>query len=210
MRRVITNHLRRFFRETEGATLTELAMLIPLLLVFVFGAIEFGRFGYNEVLAQKATDIAARTAAVRPPICADVPPTHVPASGSPRIGTLCRSGNGICDDPGEKFCTLAAAADTATANEVWNRISALLPAGATRSNVRIRYTFNDDLGFIGGPYTPIVTAEIISLEFIPILPLNELLELAGTLADGPFPDAIVFPSMSASLPAEDLGQGIGG
>ncbi len=216
--------LRRFARDTDGATLTELAIVVPLLLLLVLGAMEFGRFGFNETLAQKATDLAARTAAVRPSACDGVDGQSLPENflppqdlvSPPRFGTLCRiDAPNTCAPVPEVSCNLLEASQAgtddarATADEIWRTVSALLPSGATRENLVIRYSFDDELGFLGGPYTPVVTVELENLEFQFISPLGALAALAGADGEG-VANSINFPRMSASLPAEDLGQGIGG
>ncbi len=214
MKNVFSYRLRAFASDTNGATLTELAIIIPVLLLLVFGAVEFGRFGYNETVAQKAMDIAARTAAVRPAVCNGVPDTFQPPASSagnpPRFGTLCRMDANACAPVPEASCLLSEAAGNATAEEIWSTIAPLVPSGATPANIRIRYTFDDTLGFLGGPYTPIVTAEFENFNYQFITPLGALAGVAGSGSTNAIGNTIVFPSMSASLPAEDLNAGIGG
>jgi Flp pilus assembly protein TadG len=204
--------LKRFAADTDGATLTELVIVLPTLLLLVLGVVEFGRLGHSEAMAQKATELAARTASVRPAVCEDVPETFEPVtvtSGTPpRFGTLCRVGN-VCATPDvpERTCTLAE--NNATADEIWQTIAPLLPGTATRANVQLRYTHDDRMGFLGGPYTPIVTAELVGLEFQFITPLGALANLATAGGGSEIANSITFPNMSASLPGEDLGQGAG-
>lgn len=221
----MTHKLQNFAQDENGATLLELAIIIPLVLLLVLGIVDFGRFGYNETMAQKATDLAVRTAAVRPSACDGVggqitlPATYQPPQNAgatpPRFGSLCRfTSNGVapCAEVVTQTCTLQAAieAGNATATEIWQTVSPLVPATASAENVRISYSFDDQLGFLGGPYTPIITAEIVGLNFQFVSPLGALATLAGANNDDQLPNSIAFPSMSASLPAEDLGQGIGG
>ena len=71
---------------------------------------------------------------------------------------------------------------TTTGQEIWDRVSALMPPGSSAANIRLRYTFDGRLGFIGGPYSPIVTAELINLEFQFVLPLGPLAALASNTA----------------------------
>jgi hypothetical protein len=73
----------------------------------------------------------------------------------------------------------------------------------------MRYTFDPNLGFLGGPYTPIVTVDLVDFDFQFITPLGALANLATGGTDSEIPNAITFPNMSASLPAEDLDQGVG-
>lgn len=213
MRQLLHTYVRRFAADTSGTTLVELAIVIPTLLLLVLGTIEIGRLGYTAAMAQKATELAVRTAAVRPAVCADVPQTIEPvivdaSEDPPRFGTLCR-GNNACAAPAtpEAICTLAE--NNTSADEIWQTIAPLLPPTATRANVQMRYTFDPDLGFLGGPYTPIVTVELVDFEFRFITPLGDLADLATGGPASEIPRAITFPNMSASLPAEDLDQGTG-
>lgn len=222
MKRSVQIHMKRFTRDTEGATIIELAIIVPILLLLVLGIFEFGRLGYHETVGHKATDLAARTAAVRPSACDGVggqivlPEVYNPPQNSaPRFGTLCRvpsNGGATCAPVATQSCNLqdALAVNNATAQEIWRTVAPLLPGAATPRNVEISYTFDDQLGFLGGPYTPIVTAEIVDLRFQFITPLGALAALAGADGNNQIANSIPFPSMSASLPAEDLGQGLGG
>ena len=221
MKQTFEHKLTSLAHDEDGATLTELAIVVSSLLLMVMGAVEFGRFGYNEVLAQKATDLAARTAAVRPAVCAGVPATFAPGTGAaPRFGTLCRvgaAGETCAAIPQSDMptCTLASpaagdAAAAAAADEIWETISPLLPRLAERSNVEITYTHDPNIGFLGGPYTPIVTVELTDIPYVTITPWGELARIAtANSTGGEAPDTFTFPNMSASIPGEDLGQGIG-
>ena len=76
MRKSIKNKiLQRFIKNEQGVTLVELAFVIPVLMVLVLGAVDYGRFGHHELMARKAVDLAVRTAAVRPPVCDGIPDT---------------------------------------------------------------------------------------------------------------------------------------
>lgn len=220
MKQTFEHKFNALCHDEEGATLTELAIVIPTLLLLVMGATEFGRFGYNEVLAQKATDVAVRTAAVRPAVCAGVPEAYAPGTAaSPRFGTLCRAdtAGAICADVPQSTmptCSLASPDATSTdaqnsANEIWATIAPMLPRDATPANVRITYTHDANIGFLGGPYTPIITVELVDIPFQTVTPLGALAAIATAGAGGGVSDTFTFPTMTASLPAEDLGQGLG-
>lgn len=221
MKQMLLHKSQRFALDEEGATLLELAIIVPMLLLLTFGIMEFGRFGYNETAAQKATDLAARTAAVRPSACDGVggeivlPATFQPVTGSnARFGSLCRfntNGAATCAPVATQSCTLqeGISAGNATAQEIWDTIRFLVPATAQPANVEVSYSFDRNMGFLGGPYTPIITAEIVGLQFQFITPLGALVALAGASDEDQIANTITFPSMSASLPAEDLGQGLG-
>lgn len=205
--------LRRFAADEDGVTLVELAIVLPLFLLIFLGLIDFGRMGHEYVLAEKAMQLAARTAAVRPAACAGVPEFNVRGSGlqaglPPRYGTLCSAGSNFCVAVAEVTCTGSAANPTAA--EVWARVEPAMPSYATVANLRFRYTYDQRLGFVGGPYVPIVTVEIQNLNFQFVTPLAGLAGLATSGASNGVGPTFPFPRMSVSLPAEDLAQGVSG
>jgi hypothetical protein len=200
-------------RDERGVTLVEFAIALAVFLLIMFGLIDFGRLGFSYVMAEKAMQRAARIATVRPPACAGVPTENVRPPSAPgvtpaRFGTYCRDGAGVCANPGTFTCS--GAASNPTANEVWQAISALLPNDATIANIRFSYSFDQNLGFLGGPYVPVVTAELQNLTFSFVSPLGALAGLAGAAGAGGIDDDITFPSLSVSLPGEDLAQGTNG
>ncbi len=209
---VVMDFLRRFKRDTSGTTLVEMAIVMPLLLLLIFGVLEYGRLFWITSITQKATAVAVRLAAVRPPVCPDVPDvisavSVSPGGTAPKFGTICRTG-GVCANLGEQVCALNLG--TVTGQEIWTRVAALMPPGSTAANIRLRYSFDGRIGFIGGPYSPVVTVELINLEFQFISPLGQLAALAAsdaTLAAS-HTNSIILPSMSASLPGEDLASGV--
>ncbi|TNC58905.1 pilus assembly protein [Rubellimicrobium roseum] len=204
--------VRRVRTDESGTTLLELAMAIALFLLIFFALIDFGRMGYNWVMTQKAVQMAARIAAARPPACAGVPEANGIGTATEPYGTLCRNGAGICS-------TVDISCDGATANatvaEIWARVEPLLPPDATPANLRFRYstsgTATERIGFLGGPFTPVVTVEAQNLEFQFVHPLAGLASLAGATDTTDQADAeangIPMPSMSVSLPGEDLALG---
>lgn len=207
--------LRRFWREEDGTTLVELAIVMPLFLLIFFGLIDFGRMGAEYVMADKAMQIASRIAVTRPPACPGVlPPSNLrgTSQAAPKFGTLCSAGAGICANPGPMICTGVAGnpANNPTMAEIWSAISPLLPRGATEANLGFRYDFDPSLGFLGGPYVPTVTVDLVNLQFTFVTPLSGLAALAGSgNASVPGP-SLPFPTLSTTLPGEDLAQGVNG
>lgn len=226
----ISGRIGRTLADESGATLVELTLVLPLFLLIFLGIIDFGRLGFDVVTAEKAMQRAARIATVRPSVCAGLPDTTqrdgnnttVPA---PRFGTACNSGSQICQVEATISCTLQTgiSAGNATATEIWNSINELMPANASPANVRITYTDsgrtgspyydaagNLRLGFLGGPYVPVVTAEVIGpLQFNFVTPIGGLARLGGA-SSATFNQTIDFPSLSVSLPGEDLANGENG
>lgn len=201
----------RIMQDEDGAALVELAIVLPVFLLLVFGLIDFGRMGFETVMAEKATDMAVRLAATRPPACTGVPETNARgpvAVGAvpPHYGTSCNAGSDVCADAGTVSCIGDPA--NATVLEIWDRIAGLMPSNATPANLRFSYAYDEDLGFLGGPYVPVVTVEITDLQFRFASPLGALAALAGGASA--IGSTAPFPAMSVSLPAEDLAQGNNG
>lgn len=204
---------REFSTDQDGATLVEFALVLTLFLLIFFGLIDFGRLAFHYVTTERAMQVAARVAAVRPPACATVPefharPTSLPPGPAPDYGTSCNAGPSVCINPGTITC--AGASANTTAAEIWALVRGTLPKSATIANLSFSYSYDSNLGFLGGPYVPVVTVELQSLNFDFISPLGVLVGLTGGTADASLGASITFPSMSVSLPAEDLSAGNNG
>ncbi|MCV6595408.1 MAG: pilus assembly protein [Silicimonas sp.] len=220
--------LRRFLRAESGTTMVEFAIAISLFLLIFFAVLDFGRLAYNWVMAEKAMQTAVRIAAVRPAVCRDVPQTNMRADvteGRYPAGTICRQQQGLCLAQPPATCTLDQAnplspVAVATASEIWRTIRPLLPDNATNANVLLRYQFDEQLGFLGGPYTPLITAELVGtgtqngtfrdFRFTFVTPLSALAAAAGANSTNGVPGegaTIPFPAVSATIPAEDLNLG---
>lgn len=201
-------HISHLRRDESGASVVELAVVIPLFLLLTFGFIDFARLGFTYVMTGKAMDRAVRMAVVLTPPCPDVPLINGRGgSGNDdyRFGTSCSAASNLCAAPGTITCSMEA--DHSTSNTIWSTIQPLMPVNATAANVVLSYEYTPDMGFLGGPYTPIVTARIDNLTFEFITPLGALAGLAGASDTGTLGSDFAFPSMSASLPAEALSDG---
>ncbi len=204
--------LRRFSHNERGTALVELGIVIPMFLLVIFAIVEYGRLYWSVTTAQKAMHIASRMATVGPPLCGALPTSHELASGAAtntKFGTLCRpipsTSNSVCAVPTLPVpCSL----DTSTpyGNRIWSSIRPLLPPNASVNNVQFTYSHDTRLGFLGGPYTPVVTAEIQNLQFDFVLPIGALAALASG-NPSTSPTSITIPSMSTSVPGEDLAAG---
>lgn len=205
--------VRRYKRE-DGGVLVEFAISVTLFLFIFFAMLDFGRLVYQTTLAEKATFIAARTAIVRPAACAGVPDRHtigtVPVgTPRPRYGTSCRTAGYVCTPVPTVTC--AGNATNPTATEIWNRISPMLPLDATIDNLQFSYAFDPNLGFLGGPFTPMVTVEIDLPDFAFVSPLGLLgAAAAGGGATPSLGATVQFADFSVSIPAEDLNLGENG
>ena len=220
--------LTSFVRKEDGSSVIELAFVLPLFLLLLLGLLDFGRMAYHHVASEKAVQMAARIAAVRPPACGGLPTTNGRGSYSdasgPRFGTNCDFAAGVCIEPAATTCTAAAAvgADAqATVTEVWDLIQFAFPTDATadfdQTNLVFTYEFDREMNFLGGPYVPMVTVTVEELPFRFVSPLGAIAALA---ADGPTADTNalttttstfkIFTDFSATLPGEDLATGSNG
>lgn len=200
--------LRRFWADENGASLVEFALVITLFLFLLLAIIDFGRIGHAWVGANKATQLAARIAAVRPPACPGVPLTNLRGGGAaPAFGALCRAGAGVCFAAVTATCT--GSATNPTALEIFTAVRPLIPAGTTINQMRYTYAFDANLGFLGGPYVPMVTVEFTTVNFTFISQLGAFVT-ALTGRNSTLGTPLSMPGMSVSLPGEDLALGTEG
>ena len=205
----LKGHLRSLWLDQRGGVLVEFALVVSLFLFLFSALLDFGRLSYSGVTAQSAAQIAARIAIVRPPACSGVPATHQrgPSPAAPQFGTSCSAASGVCANPGTISCV--GTATNATASEIWARINALLPVGTTIDALEFDYSFDPNLGFLGGPYTPMVTVELDLDDFQFVSPLANLAIAAGA-SNSTIGSVAAYSNFSVSLPAEDLAEGESG
>lgn len=200
----------RFARHESGSVMVEFAIVVALFFFLFFVLIDFGRMTSSFVFAEKAAQIAVRTAVVREPACAGVPDRHArgTAASAPRFGTSCKAIAGTCAAVATVTCPGTAA--NATATEIWQRVAPLLPQTATIDNLQFSYAFDPNLGFLGGPYMPVVSVDMNLPDFSFISPLGALATAASGANSTFGQNSIPYPSFSVSLPAEDLALGNAG
>ena len=226
-----------FLRREEGASLIEYTLVISLFLLIFFALLDFGRLGFNWVMTEKAMQRAARVAVARPPVCSGVPQTHRRGSnGAVTYGTMCRAGAGVCASEPVRECVLHTAQidcgdiSGETRQEIWCTLRPILPSNARPQNIRLSYRYDQNLGFLGGPYTPMVEVSVVTAEHVAaglvgaeelrftfITPLPSFAAIAAGAMPGNITDSgsdgladIPFPDLSVSMPGEDLSQGNSG
>jgi Flp pilus assembly protein TadG len=195
--------MRRLLRDTSAGTAAEFALVLPLLLVLLFGIIDSGRLLWEVNRAEKATQAGARFAVVTAPLAPGLATADyvgvdgltqgdtIPAS---ELGTVvcnqtaCCNPSTMCTTP---YPTLGTYNSTVF-NNIYGRMKVLDPA-IQPANVLISYS-GSGLGFAGNPngpqISPIVTVKLTNLQFKPI---TFLLVKSFTLAD-----------FRTTLTAEDL------
>lgn len=195
--------LARFVRDTGAGPAAEFALVLPLILIFLLGIIDVGRFAWEVNRAEKATQTGARWAAVTNIIASglagysfatgvdQIPSgTAVPASAFP--GVRCSSNGTTASCTCLGTCNFPTTADNEAFERLKDRMAAIKPDIAA-DNVIVEYR-NSGLGFSGDPngpdVAPIISVQLRDLDFVPLT----LMLFSGT---------IDLPDFSYSLTMED-------
>ena len=198
--------IKRLLGDERGGPLAEFALVIGLLFVFAIFVFEITRFYMRAAMAEYASHLAVRVAAVRPAICPGVPDVNERAAGSPaRFGTMCSDPSAPCAVVATQTC--AGIAGNPVVDEIFGIVQPLLPNGATPGDLQFSYEASN-LGFLGGPYVPMTSVRLQNLEHEFILPIGQLFAPwgGGGGGDGTIP----LGPMTATMPGEDLNTGTGG
>ncbi|MFL6733748.1 MAG: TadE/TadG family type IV pilus assembly protein [Sphingomicrobium sp.] len=192
----------RIIRDTRASSAAEFALVLPLLLLFLFGIIDGARWLWEINRAEKAAQAGARFAIVTNPlpgglVTADYVGTGgltqgdvIPKSAFGKVtctNTACCPSGVTCTTPYPALGTF----DAMAFDRILARMRMLKPDLAA-TNVQVSYE-GSGLGYAGDPngmdISPIVTVRVTGLTFQPIT----------TLMLAVFP----MPSVSSSLTAED-------
>lgn len=85
----------------------------------------------------------------------------------------------------------------------------LVPPGTAIDHMQFSYSFDPNLGFLGGPYIPMVTVQFTGVDFQFVSQLGLMLQ-AITGSGSNLGTDLAMPGMSTSLPGEDLASGTEG
>jgi len=203
---IMRTAIKRFLSDERGGPLAEFALVIGLLFVFTIFIFEISRFYMRSAMAEYATQLAVRVAAVRPAVCPGVPDVNERAAGTTgRFGTMCSDPSAPCDVPATQTCT--GLAGNAVVDEIFGIVGPLLPSNATPANLQFQYEATN-LGFLGGPYVPMTTVRLQNVQHQLILPIGQLFAPWGGGGGGN--GSIPLGPMTATMPGEDLNAGTGG
>jgi hypothetical protein len=187
-----------------GSTAAEFGLVLPLLIAFLLGTIDIGRFMWTFNRAEKATQMGARYA-----VATDLVPSGL-TNYSFVNGTTVTQGDPI---PASAFTSISCTGTTTTvtctcvpAGQTWcsagdaaafNRIVArmnLFERRITANNVLIKYEYSG-LGYAGDPngtdVAPLVTVKLTGMTFTPLL-----FRFFGN-------SSVPLPGFSAALTLED-------
>ena len=187
--------LSAIVRNQQAASAVEFAMTLPVLLLFLFGIIDAGRYMWALNSAEKATQMGVRYAVVSDPVANVINTDFVGAFSIPGGDVVPTAifDRATCNNT---VCTV-----TGTANGINGRNAAAFNAIVTwmqghypriqASNVSVIYQ-NIGLGYSGDPtgpdLAPLTTVELQGLSFQPIIL---------------FGGSVNFPVIKASLTLED-------
>ncbi len=189
--------MTRLLRDRSGATAAEFALVLPLLLIMIFGVIDGARFIWEYNRAEKATQVGVRVATVVNALPSGLVDAEYVGVGGLTQGDLIPAsalGSMVCS---RTACTCAGTCPpTGTVNfaafdTIVDRMNDMRP-DITANNVRVEYR-GSGLGFAGDPngmeVSPLVTVRLTGLTFTPITSL--------LLAN------MTIPDLSSTLTAED-------
>ena len=168
---------RRAFDDRTAASAAEFALVLPLLLVFIFGIIDVGRLMWEWSRAEKATQMAVRYATVT-----DVVPSGLasydfttqsgvlqgaPVSSALFPGVTCTGTTTTAACTCKGTCGFPLTANATAFKNIVARMN-VMESRITPDNVVIDYDYSG-LGFAGNPYgpdvAPIVTVRIRNMKF---------------------------------------------
>jgi Flp pilus assembly protein TadG len=171
----------RLLRHQGGGSAAEFALVIPLLLVAIFGTIDVGRYILSVNTAEKATQTGARWAVATNMVASGLYSYSFAFSGSVPQGTTVPAGSfpGVyctgtsstatcqCKSGNASYCTGA----SATAfKDLVDRMR-MIDSRINYTDVRVDYDWSG-LGFAGDPngpdVAPLTTVTVSNLQFTPI------------------------------------------
>ena len=178
--------MRRLRLDRSGASAAEFALVLPLLLFFIFGIIDGARFLWETNRAEKATQMGARTLVVTNAVSTGLV-NHsylgdtsggtaltqgdvVPAAALGEIDCTSSGGTVSCSCNTNPCPGTLTPIDTTGWNLMLTRMHGVKPDIAA-SNVMVSYR-GSGLGYAGDPngmdIAPLVTVEIRNLQFRPV------------------------------------------
>ena len=193
-------------RDTRGASAVEFTLLVPFLMLLIFGTIDVGRYPWNLSQAEKATQTGARWAVATDMIASGLysysfavagieQGTTVNSTAFPGISCQSAGGTVACTCPAS--CAYPTTANSEAFGRLVARMAQIYP-GLTANNVVVNYAWSG-LGFAGDPngadVSPLITVSLRNLNYAPF---------SSFIYGSP----VALPAFAYTLPMED-GSGTG-
>ncbi|TPL91332.1 TadE/TadG family type IV pilus assembly protein [Mesorhizobium sp. B2-3-10] len=200
---------KKFGSDRSGATMVEMAIVMPLLLTLLLGFVDFGYAFYQWNAANKAVQMGARLARISTPVASGLPSEGRTPSNSLDVGNAVPAGtyNYVCtaSTAGVACCSVgagtcqAANAVQGSFDDIYNGsggrsgMQKFLP-NLKKSEVQIQYQASG-LGYWTRPNGPVptITVSITNHPF-------QFFFLGGLLGFG----NITMPSMLSTVTGEDM------
>lgn len=182
----------RLARNRRGATAAEFALVLPIVLMFLLGMIDIGRFMWTLNRAEKATQMGARHAIVTAMVPSNLITRDFSLNGGIPGGEPVPTGTFSSTTCNSSSCTGSWGYDATAFTNLVTRVRQFLP-DAQAADITIRYD-NVGLGFAGDPngpdVQPLITVTVNGITFTPLV-----FQMFGA--------AFTLPAVSASLTMED-------
>lgn len=169
------NRIGDLLRDTRAASAAEFAIVLPLLLIVLFGTVDVGRYAWSLAMSEKATQTGARFAVTTDMVASGLYSYSFATAGGVPQGTTVDATKfpGVtCDNAGCTClgtCTFPTTADNAAFNRLVARMAAINP-DITASKVVVTYAWSG-LGFAGDPngpdVAPLTTVSLRNMQFTP-------------------------------------------
>lgn len=194
--------LRTFLRRQDGAAAAEFTLVLPLLLILLFGTIDFGRYAWALNQAEKATQIGARWAVATDMVASGLYSYSYAVDGGLPQGSIvdatqfpgisCQSNGTAASCTCLGSCPFPTTASTTAFNGLVARMTQIYPEIGPQ-NVVVTYAWSG-LGFAGDPngpdVAPLTTVSLRNMQFTPFTTFG-------------FGGGVNLPAFAYTLPMED-------
>jgi hypothetical protein len=182
--------VRRLWRDCRGGPAAEFALVLPLLILFLFGIIDVGRLMWTWNQAEKAAQMGVRLAVVSAPVASGLTSYSYAVAGTVPQGNVvpqslfggisCNNTTCACLNQGGT-CPFGTARDPSPFNKIQQRMQAM-KGDIAAANIVIDYTYSG-LGFAGDPngpdVAPLVTVKLQNLTFAPMILFGGTISLSA-------------------------------
>lgn len=169
--------MRRLFHDRTGSGAAEFSLVLPLLILLLFGMIDASRYMWEFNRAEKATMMGARFAVVTTAVATDLEAArYVVPGGLTQGDPIPASALGVmtCSSTGDCVCTTSPCTgltrNPTAFNGIVDRMKLMYPLIAA-DKVRVEYR-GSGLGYAGDPngmeVAPLITVKLVGQPFYPL------------------------------------------